>query len=139
MGNKIGAKHIDTANRAAYAGIISTFCYTFLVALTFWLIPHKLIALDFSHTKVNPQMIDITIKLFSVAAIFQLIESIRISLFGALRALKNTKFTLLSSLIGCWGGGITMGYTFYHTLKIGPSSYWLVLSLGAVINAILLF
>lgn len=137
-GNQLGAKQIDVANRAAYAGITVTFCYALIVALTFWLIPHKLIALDFNNSKVNSEMITMAIKLFSVVAIFQLIESIRIALFGALRALKDTKFTLLSSLIGFWGVGIGIGYVFYHYLKIGPNSYWWALSLGAALNAVLL-
>ena len=37
--------------------------------------------------------------LFAVSALFQIIEGTRISLFGALRALRDTNFTLLVSII----------------------------------------
>lgn len=138
MGNQIGAKQINNANRAGYAGLILTFIYGLIVASVYLVLPHQLIALDFNTKKVNPNMMDLTIKLFSVAAVFQIIESIRISLFGALRALKETKFTLISSIVGFWGAGIGMGYIFYHVLKFGPSSYWWALSLGAIFNVALL-
>lgn len=140
IGNQIGANHIETANRAAYAGIAISLTFMLFVACLYWLLPQTLISLDFNKNEIsNPEMIDLSVKLFAVAAVFQLIESVRIALFGALRALKETKFTLIATLIGFWGIGIPLGYVFYHYLKIGPSSYWWALSTGAIINAALLF
>lgn len=111
-----------------------------IVACIEWFYPHLLIDLDFNPNQVhNTLMINMAIQFLAIAAIFQLAESIRIPLFGALRALKTTKFTLFTSFIGFWCIGILCGTIFQHYFDIGAHSYWWWLSLGAIFNALLLY
>lgn len=140
MSNQLGAKHADIANRAAYVGIVLSVGFILIVVCLEWFYPHVLIALDFNPNQIhNAIMINMSIKFLAVAAIFQLVESVRIPLFGALRALKETNFTLFTSFIGFWCIGIPSGNFFHKYLGVGVYGYWLGLALGAVINALLLY
>ncbi len=140
MSNQLGAGHPDVANRAAYIGIILSVGFTLIVAWMEWFYPKILIGLDFNLNQIhNTAMINMAIHTLAIAAFFQLAESIRISLFGALRALKETKFTLFTSFIGFWCVGILGGYVLDHYFEIGTYSYWYALALGAFFNALLLY
>ena len=73
-----------------------------------------------------------------IGALFQIVEAIRISLFGALRGLKDTHFTLLISILSFWGISLPVGYllaTYFHFAGVG---LWWGMVLGSTIGIILL-
>lgn len=74
-----------------------------------------------------------------VAAVFQVFEATRISLFGALRALKDTRFTLLTSILSFWGIAIPFGYLLAKPLQLNGPGFWWGMSTGAAISVLLLF
>lgn len=79
-----------------------------------------------------------TSQLLLISPVFQILESIRISLFGVLRALKDTKFTLLTSIISFWGLSLPIGYFFATYLNLGGSGFWWGMVIGAAISILLL-
>ena len=113
MGHLLGAQEPLAARRAAFCGVGTAGTFMGLAALLFWCCPTLLIAVDFDIHRVDAAaLIGITITLFRVSALFQIVESIRIAWFGALRSLKDTRFPLLSSLVGFWLVPLPLGYAF---------------------------
>lgn len=139
MGHLLGKKDIYAARRAAYLGTgISAFSMV-IVAIVYASIPDKLISIDFNiGNPDNLALIQIIKQLFAVAAIFQIIEATRISLFGALRALKDTRFTLIISILSFWGIAIPVGYLLAKPFHLSGVGLWWGMVVGATTSVILL-
>lgn len=138
MSHLIGEGKIIEADKTSLAGIFISFSFILAVAICYWVFPHVIIGfdLDLSHPN-NQQVITYATQFLAIAAIFQLLESIRITLFGSLRALKETHFTLLTSIISFWLIALPVGY-FLAKTSLGAIGLWYGLILGASCSAILL-
>lgn len=140
MGHKLGANQAAAAERAAYAGIILSTSFMLMLAVIYWTIPEMLIAVDFNlNNPNNLETIRIAKQFFFIAAFFQIFESIRIALFGSLRGLKDTKFSLFTSAIGFWCISLPIGYLLSIHFKMGGDGFWWAMILGAACSTFLLF
>ncbi len=138
MGHKLGAKEFHSAETTSYAGIYIAVIFMGIISLSYWLIPEKLIAIDLNiHDPKIVAVIHYTKQFFAVCAIFQLLESIRIVLFGSLRALKDTRFTLLMSVISFWLIALPIGYLLSKSL-LGSVGLWCGMVIGSSFSVILL-
>lgn len=139
IGHSLGAREIEAADKASDMGIFISLTMTILVAFVYWFFPNPLIALDFNvHAPHNALLILLIKKILIVCAVFQIFESIRISLFGSLRGLKDTKFTLITSLFSFWGIALPLGYMFGITFHFGSVGFWWGMVMGAALSTILL-
>jgi MATE family multidrug resistance protein len=139
MGHLLGAKETQAAEKAAYIGIGIAALLAFFVAIFYWLFPTILISADFDvHNPANFEIVSTIKKLLIVSAIFQIVEATRIAFFGALRGLKDTKFTLLTSIISFWCIAIPVGYIFAFYFKLGGVGFWWGMLMGASISVGLL-
>lgn len=139
MGHELGAGEINAAERAGYAGTIIAFLFMLLIAACYWLIPKLLIAVDFDVSDPkNSSIVQIAQQFFFIAAFFQILEATRIALFGALRALKDTKFTLLISVISFWVLSLPLGYGFVFWFNLGGEGFWISMVIGTTFSVILL-
>jgi MATE family multidrug resistance protein len=108
------------------------------VAICYWVFPNIIIGFDLDLSNPsNQQVITYAKQFLGIAAIFQLLESIRITLFGSLRALKETHFTLLTSIISLWLIALPLGYLLVK-VGLGAMGLWYGLCLGAACSAVLL-
>jgi len=140
MGHQLGANQIAAAERTSYAGIFIAIVYMSLTALVYIFFPNLLIALDFnSHNAQNVQTIVLARQFLFIAAFFQMAESIRIVLFGALRSLKDTRFTLYVSIFSFWGIALPLGYLGWKVLHMGGAAFWCAMLLSGVASVILLY
>lgn len=140
MGHLIGANDIKAAKNANYMGIFISVTFMSLFALIYWLWPSLLISIDFDVN--NPKNAHILIyakQLFAISAVFQLLEATRITLFGALRALKDTKFVLITSIISFWGVALPIGYLLAKQFHWGGLGLWAGMTVGAGFSMSLLF
>lgn len=138
MGHKIGEKDFTAANSTSQAGVFLSVTFMLIIAICYFIIPEWFIAADLDVTNPeNSQLIHYTKQFFIACAIFQLCEAVRISLFGSLRALKDTKFTLLASVFGFWIIPVPFGYALYQ-IGLGGVSLWWGMTIGAACSAILL-
>lgn len=139
MGHLLGAKQIHSVARVGYLGtFISATLMTF-IAIIFWIFPETLISFDFNiHEPKNYDLLHYTEQLLMISPIFQILESIRISLFGALRALKDTNFTLLTSIISFWGISLPIGFFLATRLQLSGPGLWWGMVLGVSISIVLL-
>lgn len=140
MGHLIGAKEVRSAERASYVGISLAVFFMMIVAIIYWSIPSILISIDFDvNDAENLELVHLATQLLAIAALFQLFEAMRISLFGALRAIKDTRFTLYISIISFWGIALPLGYLLATHYKMGGPGLWWGMVLGAGFSVILLF
>lgn len=86
----------------------------------------------------NSALINEIKKLLAIGAIFQLFEASRIVLFGSLRGLKDTKFTLFTSIISFWGIALPIGYLLATYFQFGAMGYWWSMVMGAGFSVVLL-
>lgn len=140
MGHLLGAKDNQAAKRAAQTGIKISAILMLIVAMIYWLFPALLISVDFDPTQADTlQVVSYIKQLFLFSALFQFFEAIRISLFGALRALKDTSFTLLISVVSFWGISFPLGYLLAIHFHLGGNGFWIAMVLGAFLSVILLY
>lgn len=140
MGHLLGAKEIYLAKHAGYAGAMLSAGFMSVIAIFFWLFPSWLISVDIDiHNPKNANLVNEITLLFAVSAVFQIAESTRISLFGALRALKDTYFTLLVSIITFWGIALPVGYLLATIFQLGGIGLWWGMVLGASCSVLLLY
>lgn len=139
MGHLLGAKEAHAAAKVSYLGICIAIILMTSVAIFYWLFPNILIVVDFDlHNPDNLIIIEEIKKILMVCAIFQIIEAVRITLFGSLRGLKDTKFTLLTSIISFWCIALPVGYVLGIYLKMGGSGFWWGMIMGAGLSVIML-
>jgi MATE family multidrug resistance protein len=140
MGHLIGAKEFDSVARTAYLGASISAILMTLAGIIFWGFPAILISFDFNiHDPKNADLLRLTEQLLMISPVFQIFEAIRISLFGALRALKDTHFTLGISIISFWGISLPIGYVFAKQLQLGGQGLWWGMVLGVIASVFMLF
>lgn len=139
MGHELGANRIASAERAGFAGISLAALFMVIVAVIYWLAPEILISIDFDlHDSNNIETIRIARQFLFIAAFFQILESVRIALFGALRGLKDTKFSLLTSIISFWCVALPVGYVLAMWLNMGGNGFWWGMVVGVSCSVVLL-
>jgi MATE family multidrug resistance protein len=140
MGHTIGAKDIAAAERAGYMGIIIGLVFMCLIAMLYWFFPSLLIAIDIKiHDPANITLVHLAKRFMMLAALFQLFEIVRITTFGALRSLRDTKFTMLISSVMFWGIALPCGYLLAFKIHWQGMGLWSGLVVGAAAGALILF
>ncbi|STX29693.1 MATE efflux family protein [Legionella beliardensis] len=140
MGHLLGAKNVKAAEQAAYIGIFISMIVMLSIALVYWLFPNLLIAADFDlYAAENQVIIHYAAQFLALAAIFQLLDAIRIALFGALRTLRDTRFTLLVSILSFWVIALPLGYILATHFKLGGPGLWWGMIVGAGSSCLLLY
>ncbi|KTC89894.1 MATE family efflux transporter [Fluoribacter dumoffii] len=140
VGHLLGEGDLVTAKHAGLIGTFTSVIFMFCAALVYWFFPKILIGIDFDIQEPGNQMVlHFAIQLLAVSAIFQIFESARISLFGALRALKDTRYTLFISILSFWGIALPLGYLFAIPMGWGGVGLWWGMSLAAFISVLLLY
>ncbi len=139
MGHLLGAGDPSAAEKASHIGIVIALMFILCVAVIYWVFPAALISIDFDiHAPQNAELVNEITAILAVTAVFQIVETVRISLFGALRGLKDTRFTLLASIISFWCIGLPFGYLFAMKLGLGGTGYWWAMVMGASVSVLLL-
>lgn len=139
MGHQLGAKQFKDVKQTATTGILISTFFMGCIAIIYWTIPRLLISVDFNlDNPENAQTIKLAIDFFFIAAFFQIFECIRITLFGALRALKDTHFTLVTSIISFWLVALPLGYWLATSYHLNGNGIWYGMVVGAVFSVVLL-
>ena len=127
------------AEKASYIGTGLALAYILLVGIAYWLFPSMLITIFFDvHAPQNASIVAEITLLLSICAVFQIIEAARVALFGALRGLKDTRFTMFASIISFWFIALPVGYLLAMQVALGGAGYWWGMILGATVSVILL-
>lgn len=140
MGHVLGEKAFQVAIRAAYIGTCMAAFFMACVVLIYYFSPDFLISLDLDLTDAkNASIIAYTKKYLAICALFQLLEAVRFGLFGALRGLKDTRFTLLSSIITFWFIAFPIGYFLAFHFGFAGEGFWYGIIVGEIFGVVLLY
>ena len=136
VSNRLGANEPSTIRNAAHSGIALALLSMGILAIISWAFPNVLIAIDFSPTvQKNATIIHDASVYLAIGMGFMLLEAVRITLFGALRGLKDTRSTLLCSLVSFWIIAIPLGEFFANQLQLGAAGSWLGLLVSGLFSA----
>lgn len=139
MGHSLGAGDKASARQSAYVGAFISMLFMLLVAVCYWRFPAQLISIDFDvNNPKNAEIVHFASQFLAISALFQIFEAIRISLFGALRALRDTRFTLFISILSFWGIALPIGYLMATRLDLGGAGLWWGMIIGAGFSLLLL-
>jgi MATE family multidrug resistance protein len=136
VGFLLGAQEPLHAHRALISGVLFAWIMGIGFAVFGWFGSSLVLQLDFS--KAPPVMLVYYFKHFLLwMGVFQLFESQRIALFGGLRAHKDTRYTMIVSVISFWCIALPCGYLF--SFGMGAEGYWLSFAVSALIGVSLLW
>lgn len=137
MGHLIGAHQKQEAHRASQWGSLMAIGFVLIFSMTQWLMPAHFIGLDFDvHLPQNYTLVkDAKIFLY-LCGIFQIFEAIRLSMFGALRALKDTHFTLWCSFVTFWIIALPLGILLEKLFWDQGRGLWIGMILANIFSVI---
>lgn len=82
------------------------------------------------------KVIETTVRLFLLAAAFQLFDGIQVVATGVLRGAGETRLPMVCNLLAHWGIGLPIGYYLAFSRGNGIVGLWCGLSIGLVIAGI---
>ena len=139
MGHLLGAKEVASAEKVSYLGVSFASISALVIAMVYWILPSVLISMDFNiHDPDNFVIVGEIKKFLAISALFQIFEAARIALFGSLRGLKDTRFTLLISIISFWLLALPLGWLLAVYLQWGSVGFWWGMVIGAAFSVVLL-
>ncbi|MCR9192595.1 MAG: MATE family efflux transporter [Gammaproteobacteria bacterium] len=140
VGHKIGANQQHEITKIVYIGLAISFFSMIVVTQAYYFFSDELVSFDFEGNSKDALVVMILAKpLFVMGAVFQIIESIRLVLYSALRSFKDTFFTMVISLSCFWGVGLPISYLFGIYIKTSGQGLWMGLIIGAGLNTAFLF
>ncbi len=78
----------------------------------------------------DPEVVSTTMRLFLLAAAFQLFDGLQVVATGTLRGAGDTRTPMICNLVAHWAIGLPLGYLLGFTLGCGIVGLWVGLSLG---------
>lgn len=140
VGYLLGKQDLSKVNAVTYAGLCMALSFMLIVAISYWIFPRYLISIDLDPHKINNHIIvNQASKFMMIAGFVQLFETARIVLFGALRGLGETHFSMGVSLFIFWIVAFPLGLIFTFTFGLGGIGMWLGMAIGTSCGAILLW
>jgi MATE family multidrug resistance protein len=135
----LGQGNIANANLVGYIAMLLATIFMLMVACIYWFFPENIISIDFVNTISRDQtVISLAKQFLIIAAVFQILEGICIAIFGALRGLQDTKFTMYTSLLTFWGIAFPLSYLLIIRYHWQPSWVWWSMVLSAACEAFIL-
>lgn len=139
MGYLLSAKQYKGAEQVKRAGLYALLGFTGLCAWIYCLYPESLISADFDiNDPNNAEIVNSTKNILKICALYQLVTSIRVVLFSALRAVKDTQFPFIAFLICFWGISLPGGYILETHYGLDGKGLWLGMLVGSICNVFLL-
>ena len=101
--------------------------------------PLWLIAIDFDvHDSKNMLLISYAKTYLQFAILFLFCQAVRLALFAALRAYKDTIFLCWTSVIMVWFVALPLGHFMAHIAHIGVIGYWIGMLAAGLFSCFLL-
>jgi multidrug resistance protein, MATE family len=135
----LGSDAPAAARRAAFVAIMLGVAYMALMAVVLLAIPQAVarIYIDID-APANRGLATIALKLFAIAAVFQIFDGVQAIAAGALRGYRDTTVPLLLAIVGYWGIGFAGGWLLAFPVGWGPIGLWSGLAVGLAAVALML-
>jgi multidrug resistance protein, MATE family len=139
IGNALGRRDLAPMPAITYSGLIIVSCFMLIVACCYWFLPIHLISIDLNpHMPDNKNITEIATQFMLVAGFVQIFEAARLVLFGCLRSLGETRFSMVTSLIIFWAIAFPIGFILTFWIGMGGVGMWLGMAFGTLVGAVLL-
>jgi MATE family multidrug resistance protein len=140
IGWRLGRKEPQWLLPITLLGLSIVVVYAVIIGILYWFFPTLLVNFDFIHAhKPAATLINTAILLFFYVALFQLVDGTRITLFAILRGMKDTHFTLFTSIFTFWGIALPVGYYLaFIRYSNYPQGLWIGLILSAMVGIAIL-
>ncbi|MFI4947805.1 MAG: MATE family efflux transporter [Alphaproteobacteria bacterium] len=127
------------ARRAGFVAVALGALFMATMAVLFWTAPRMLVSayVDLSDP-TNGGLVGIAVRLFLIAALFQVFDGVQVIAAGALRGYRDTAVPMLIAAIGYWAIGFAGGWLLAFPLGYGAVGLWLGLAMGLGVVAMLL-
>jgi MATE family multidrug resistance protein len=139
IGQAVGREDHANLMRAATAAILLAALTGGISAVLFWTVPEWMAALFLDEQ--NPEagaVLAYSVTLLAVAAAFQLLDSLQVTMVGLLRGLKDTRMPMLIAVLAYWIVGLPAAWLFGFALGLGGRGIWIGLACGLTLAALLL-
>ncbi len=120
VGQRLGAKDEKGARQAGWMTTWIAVAFMTLLGLSFYFFSHQWIALFTD----DPAVRVLGIKFCTVAAAIQIPLALAIVLAGALRGAGETRWVMLTPVLGGWIVRLPLSYLFGYTLGFGLMGVW---------------
>lgn len=139
VGQTIGRNDPGGARLAGYVAITLGAAFMSCMALIFWTMPDKIVALYIDiHNPANLNVVNLAKHLLGIAAMFQIFDGIQVIAGGALRGLKDTQIPMLIGLFSYWCIGMLSGYLLGFHFHWDGAGLWFGLVLGLAFASVIL-
>ncbi|MBN4070718.1 MATE family efflux transporter [Olleya sp. AH-315-F22] len=144
VGNQKGLQNFKELRRIAFSIFLLGLGLAFVFALIFLafhkVLPNIYLDLDdVNNFKDNSEVVKIAAKLLLAAAVFQLSDSIQVTVLGALRGLQDVKIPTLITFVAYWLIGFPISYFLGKEEAYASFGIWLGLLVGLTAAAIMLY
>ncbi len=144
VGNQKGLKAYTELRRIAISifllGLGLAFIFSILFLIFNRFLPTLYVDLsDLKNFTDNSEVIDIAAQVLLVAAVFQLSDSVQVTVLGALRGLQDVKAPTLITFVAYWLVGFPISYVLGKETMYGSFGIWLGILVGLTTAAILLY
>jgi len=138
VGFEVGQNNKDNLKRAVVVNVAIGLLFMVIISVVYSIFKTELISVDFDmHNKNNLPVINLAQQLFSIVCIALLVESFRIIIFGALRGIKDTRFSFLASVCGFWCIAFPLIYLSVFKFHFGAVGVWWSLLSGLAATGII--
>ena len=128
---QLGARAPAAARRAALVALMLGATFMTAMGVLFWTAPLPIAGLYVDlGAAANGALVAIALRLFAVAALFQVFDGVQVLAVGALRGYRDTALPMLFAAFGYWGVGFAGGWALAFPLGFGPVGLWVGLALG---------
>lgn len=139
VGQATGAGQIRKAELAGYTGMLTCVAVMACTGLLLWLLPKSIIGLYLDlDSPENGQVIEFATQFLMIAAVFQVVDGLQVAANGSLRGLKDTKATMVLSLVSYWCVGCVLGAFMCFKWGFGGDGLWWGMTVGLATAAVLL-
>jgi len=140
IGNEVGQNNRDVLKLVTLVNIGMAFGIMSLFSIFYVIFPELAISIDLNikdHNLVS--LINIAKSFLSIVAVLVLVEGTRLVIMGALRGLKDTKFSMLVSILGFWVIAFPGSYLLAFKLKLGGIGILWGFVIGLAVTALILW
>lgn len=124
---------------AGWTSLGLTMAFMAITCATFILFPHQLASIFLnSDLPENTLPISLAVGYLGVAALFQFVDGMQVSMASALRGLSDTRVPMIIALFGFWGVGLSTAYLCGFVFGMRGVGIWLGLAAGLAFVGIVL-
>jgi MATE family multidrug resistance protein len=139
VGEAAGSGDLREAKRLGRQGMLIGMIPMTMTATLYFFYGDVLVGMLIGQDALSSRAVAVlAIQLLAIAACFQWFDGIQVIAAGALRGLKDARFTMIASIMGYWGVGMTTALFLSRSINSGPSGVWWGLVVGLGTTALIL-